>query len=211
MYIEMERKDKSKSVVVDKLLFGIGSPFTRRVANYQLPEKFKIPHILSYAGDGDPFDHLENFRAHLDLHGTPDEVASWAFPLTLSRNVVDWFKKLPLNFVDKFKELCKIFLTKLLALRTRKKPLGYLLTLHQRSNENLKEFMARFNQEKMAVEDPTKDMVFAALYQGISPEELLMKKLAQKQLSTLQGLMDKVEEFINREEILKAMASSRLP
>jgi hypothetical protein len=76
MYIEMERKDKSKSVVVDKLLFGIGSPFTRRVANYQLPEKFKIPHILSYAGDGDPFDHLENFRAHLDLHGTPDEVAS---------------------------------------------------------------------------------------------------------------------------------------
>jgi hypothetical protein len=38
-----------------------------------------------------------------------------------------------------------------------------------------------------------------------------MKKLVQKQLSTLYGLMDKVEEFINQEETLKAMASSRLP
>jgi hypothetical protein len=48
--------------------------------------------------------------------------------------------------------------------------------LHQHSNEYLKEFVARFNREKMAVEDPTDDMVFATLYQIISPEEPLMKK-----------------------------------
>jgi hypothetical protein len=36
-----------------------------------------------------------------------------------------------------------------------------------------------------------------------------MKKLAQKQPSTLQGLMDKVEEYIHQEETLKAMANSR--
>jgi len=53
----------------------------------------------------------------------------------------------------------------------------------------------------MAVEDPTKDMVYAALYQGISPKPL-MGKLARKQSSSLQGLMD-------QEETLKAMASSR--
>jgi hypothetical protein len=63
----------------------------------------------------------------------------------------------------------------------------------------------------MAVEDPTEGMVFTVLYQGISPEEPLMKKLARKQLSILQGLMDKVEEFINHEETLMALASSRLP
>jgi len=55
----------------------------------------------------------------------------------------------------------------------------------------------------MAVEDPTKDMVFVALYQGITPEEPLMKNLAWRQPSTLQGLMDKVEEFIHQKEILK--------
>jgi hypothetical protein len=38
-----------------------------------------------------------------------------------------------------------------------------------------------------------------------------MKKLVRKQMSTLQGLMDKVEVFINQEETLEAMSSSRLP
>jgi hypothetical protein len=208
--MEMERKDKSKSVVVDKLLVGTDSPFTRRVADYRLPDKFKVPQILSYAGDGDPLDHLENFQAHLDLHGTPDEVACRAFPLTLFGNARDWFRKLPSNSVDQFKELSKIFLTKFLAFRTKKKPSRYLLSLHQQSNESLKEFMAQFNREKVTVEDPTEDMIFATIYQGISPEEPLMKKLVWKQPSSLQGLMDKVEEFINQEETLKAMASSRL-
>jgi ubiquinone/menaquinone biosynthesis C-methylase UbiE len=61
------------------------------------------------------------------------------------------------------------------------------------------------------VEDSTDDMIFAAIYQGISPEDPLMKKWIRKQPSNLQGLMDKAEEFINQEETLKAMASSRLP
>jgi hypothetical protein len=48
------------------------------------------------------------------------------------------------------------------------------------------------------------DMDFASLFQSISPEESLMKKLARKQPSTLQGLMDKVKEFINQGENPKA-------
>jgi hypothetical protein len=40
-YMEMERKDKSKSIVVDKLLRGIDSPFTRRVADYLTQQEFK--------------------------------------------------------------------------------------------------------------------------------------------------------------------------
>jgi len=118
-------------------------------------------------------------------------------PLTLLGNARDWFRKLPPNFVDKFKKLSKIFLTMFLAFRKRKKPSGYLLTLHQQSNESLKEFMAQFNREKIKIKDKTEDVVFTAIYQGISPEESLMKKLAQKQLSTLQDLTDKIEEFIN--------------
>lgn len=60
---------------------GTCSPFTRRVVDYCLPEKLKVPHILSYIGDGDPLDHLENFRVHIDLHETLDEIACRAFPL----------------------------------------------------------------------------------------------------------------------------------
>jgi len=57
--------------------------------------------------------------------------------------------------------------------------------------------MAWFNQEKVTIEDSTKDMIFAAIFQGILPKEPLMKKLVRKQQSILQGLMDKIEELIN--------------
>lgn len=57
----MECKEEGKSMLVDKLLMGTGSPFTKRVAKFKLPKKFKIPQILSYVGTGDPIEHLENF------------------------------------------------------------------------------------------------------------------------------------------------------
>jgi hypothetical protein len=72
---EMEKKDKGKAVAVDRLLMGTGTPFTQRVIEYRLPEKFKVPQSQSYAGTGDPVEHLENFWVHLDLHRTPEKVA----------------------------------------------------------------------------------------------------------------------------------------
>jgi ubiquinone/menaquinone biosynthesis C-methylase UbiE len=65
--------------------------------------------------------------------------------------------------------------------------------------------MAPFNLEKMAVEDPTEDMIFRCLLSWHFPEEPQMKKWTRKQPRTLQGLMDKVKEFINQEETLKAI------
>jgi hypothetical protein len=181
------------------------------VVDYRLPEKFKVPQIQNYVEIEDPVEHLENFRVHLDLHGTPDEVACWAFALTLTENAWDWFRRLPPGFVDKFEGLDREFWGQFMAVRMPKKPLGYLLMLQQGSSETLKDFMACFNSKKMTVEDPTDDMIFAPLYQGLSQEGLLMRKLARKQPSTMHGLMDKVEEFINQEETLKTMISSRRP
>jgi len=58
-------------------------------------------------------------------------------------------------------------LGKFMAARVRKKPSRYLLTLQQGSDETLKDFVVCFNSERMIVEDPTDDMVYAALYQGL--------------------------------------------
>jgi hypothetical protein len=68
-----------------------------------------------------------------------------------------------------------IFLTHFLGSQERKKPSGYLLTLHQGEGESLKEFMIRFNAEILKVEDPTDGVIFSAIYNGISSEELVDK------------------------------------
>jgi hypothetical protein len=76
-----------------------------------MPDKFKIPQIEKYDGSEDPQDHLEAFREHLILHGTPDEIACRAFPLTLKGVAKDWFTGLPPKSVGTFKELGRLFLT----------------------------------------------------------------------------------------------------
>jgi hypothetical protein len=80
-------------------------PFTERVKAYPIPNKFKMPRIEKYDGSGDPQAHLEAFRESIILHGTPDEIACRAFPLTLKGVAKDWFTRLPSKSVGTFKEL----------------------------------------------------------------------------------------------------------
>ena len=80
-----------------------------------------------------------------------------------------------------------------------------MLTLHQKEGGSLKEFMIWFNTEKLKVEDPDEGVIFSAIYNGISSNEPMAWKIERRQLENLQELLDKVEEFINEEETLKAM------
>jgi hypothetical protein len=82
----MEKKEKHKAAVVNKLFVRTETPFTKRVVEYPLPNKFKSPQILSYSGISNPTEHLENYQMHLALHATPNEIACQAFPTTLLGN-----------------------------------------------------------------------------------------------------------------------------
>jgi hypothetical protein len=79
--------------------------FTGRVKAYPMPDKFKMPRIEKYDGNGDPQEHLGAFREHIVLHGTPDEIACRAFPLTLKGVAKDWFTGLPPKSLGTFKDL----------------------------------------------------------------------------------------------------------
>jgi hypothetical protein len=67
----------------------------------------------------------------------------------------------------------------------------------------------RFNQAKSSVENAIDEMVHSALFQGLRPEGPLMADLTHREPDNLMGLMDKVDEYINQEETLRAMIGSR--
>ena len=113
---------------------------------YAIPDKFKMQCVEKYDGNGDSKVHLEAFREHLILHGTLDEIACKAFPLTLMGVAKDWFTGLPPKSVDSFKELGYQFLAQFLAMRKWKKNATYLLTMCQGKEETLKDFMLCFNK-----------------------------------------------------------------
>ena len=129
-------------------------PFTKLMRAYAMPDKFKMPQVEKYDGSGDPQSHLEAFREHIVLHGTPDAIACRAFPLTLTGVAKDWFTGLPPKSVGTFKELRHLFLAQFLATWKRKKSVTSLLTMRQGNEETLKDFMLCFNKEKLEVDNP---------------------------------------------------------
>jgi hypothetical protein len=107
------------------------SPFADRMASFRLLEKFKVLDIKTYTGQEDPVQHLDNYQAHLELQGTPDEVAYRAFPLTLSGNAQEWSRRLPPKSIRNFDEFRKMFLTQFMAGIVRRKPAGTLTSIQQ--------------------------------------------------------------------------------
>jgi hypothetical protein len=186
-------------------------PFTERVKAYPMPDKFKMPRIEKYNGSGDPQDHLEAFREHIILHGTPDEIACRAFPLTLKGVAKDWFTGLPPKTVGTFKELGRLFLTQFLATRKRKKNATCLLTLRQGKEESLKDFMLRFNREKLEVDAPDDKTLLCALMQGVRAEGPLMAEVGRKNVKkvTLPQFMKLTEEFIHQEELVGTLLKAQ--
>ncbi|XP_062155145.1 uncharacterized protein LOC133863185 [Alnus glutinosa] len=201
----IQRNDKGKASLVENLLQKTTSPFTEEVANICLLEKFKVPEIPFYTGLEDPVEHLDNFRAHMDLHRTPEMVACRAFPLTLSGNARDWFRSLPPNSIRHFEDLGRMFLTQFMAGRVRRKPSGSLMSLHQGPEESLKDFFMRFNQARLEAEAATDDFIYGALFQGIRKDGALMADIARKPPQNLDGFMSKAEKYINQEETLRAL------
>jgi len=142
----------------------MSSPFTERIMAIQLSEKFKIPTIQTYTGVDDPTKHLDNYKTHMDLQGTPQELSCRALPLTLSGFARDWFRKLPPYSITSFEDLGWKFVTQFLVGCKRKKPSGQLMAMRQKEDESLKDYVVRFNQAKLTVDNPTEEMVYAAIY-----------------------------------------------
>jgi hypothetical protein len=92
----------------------------------------------------------------------------------------------------------------------RKKPVGSLMPLRQGPEESLKSFLIRFNQERLATEDAIEEFVYCALFLGIKRDGPLMADLARKPPRSVYEFMERVEEFINQEEILRAFLGFNL-
>jgi len=83
------------------------------------------------------------------------------------------------------------------------------MAMRQKGDESLKDYMIRFNQAKLTVDNPTEEMVYAVLYQGLRVEGPLMSEIALNHPENLADLTDVIEKYVNQEEILAALRESQ--
>jgi hypothetical protein len=103
-----------------------------------------------------------------------------------------------------------LFLTQFLATQKRKKSVTCLLTLRQGKEETLKDFMLRFNKEKLEVDSPDDKTMLNALMQGVRAEGPLMAEIGRNtQKVTLPQFMKLTEEFIHQEELIRMLLKAQ--
>ncbi|GFY86564.1 hypothetical protein Acr_05g0002030 [Actinidia rufa] len=165
-------------ITVDALVRQTDPPFTERVLRTRISSKFKLPTQLGiYEGKTDPMDHLDSYKSLMSLQGCSDEVMCKAFSATLKGLARSWFRKLSPGTVDSFGELSRLFVANFMSCRNRQKNASHLFTVHQKETESLKDFVKRFNQAVLDVEDPS-DKTLSAL-QSKADKYIAAEELAE--------------------------------
>lgn len=132
---------------VEELVQTTDSPFSSNIIMKKLLWKFKMPVIESFSGATDPLDHLEDYKALMQLQSVSNEIMCRAFPITLKGNSRTWYTKLQPGSICNFKELTENFVSYFIAGQRYTKPTTYLLNIKQGEWETLREYTARFNKE----------------------------------------------------------------
>ncbi|GFS37266.1 hypothetical protein Acr_00g0051020 [Actinidia rufa] len=76
-------------------------------------------------------------------------------------------KKLPPGTIDSFGDLSRLFVANFMSCRIRQKNASHLFTVHQKETENLKDYVKRFNQAILEVEDSSNKVVIMAMMEGL--------------------------------------------
>uniref|UniRef100_A0A2N9IJZ2 Uncharacterized protein n=1 Tax=Fagus sylvatica TaxID=28930 RepID=A0A2N9IJZ2_FAGSY len=201
---EMKSQVKAKAAKnLDMLIHHFESPFTKRVDEYPLPAKFKIPQLEIFDGFKDPLDYLDSFRTVMRLQGVSDEIMCRAFPTNLRGSARTWFNQLETGFIDTFSQLSRAFIDNFIGGRRSARPANYLLNIRQREGESLRSYLQRFNKEAVQIDEPNEYVALTAFNAGLRKGDFLFQ-LCKDPPKSMSELMYEAQKFINAEDAFEA-------
>ncbi|XP_058068535.1 uncharacterized protein LOC131217612 [Magnolia sinica] len=122
-----------------------------------------------------------------------------AFSITLSGSGRSWYRHLKAKSISSFAELSKLFLTQFISGKKSRKPTTHLFTLKQGNKESLKDFITRFNEEALLVEDYDDKMALSTMSSGLREGKLIFL-IGKNSPTTLAELINRAQKYTNAEE-----------
>ncbi|KAK3039898.1 hypothetical protein RJ639_028291 [Escallonia herrerae] len=178
----------------------VGRPFTEEVDHFPTPQNFKMPPCESYDGTGDPMEHLARFTSGMNLHLVPDQIMCRAFPATLKGAAHVWFQHLAPRSISCWAQLAESFRNNFLTSQIQRKNSSALFRIVQGPKESLKSYYARFNTEKLLIDNLDSGVTFAAMAKGVRPGTPLRFSLNKRPPEHMADLLDRVEKYLRAEE-----------
>ncbi|XP_010689511.2 uncharacterized protein LOC104903211 [Beta vulgaris subsp. vulgaris] len=182
---------------------GFTTPFEENIMKAFTPRKVKVPPIDHYDGTTDPIDHLAAFKVQMSVQTSSE--AAWCkfFPTTLKGLALTWFTELPYGSISSFNALETAFKQMFIAGRRHRKTSIHLMSIKQRREEDLADYIKRFNVESLKVSDLQDTVAFTALMSGLYPSSRFKLKLAESEASSFSEAMNLAQKFIQASDICK--------
>ncbi|KAL0355820.1 UNVERIFIED_CONTAM: hypothetical protein Sradi_4028900 [Sesamum radiatum] len=112
---------------------------------------------------------LRNTSPHFSwyLYGQSSVINAKLFVATLTGKAQEWFTSLPSGGIETFDQLIQKFTFHFASKRKQKRSATYLFNIRQGEGESLKNFIGRFNNETLEVQDLKIDMIVSILIHGL--------------------------------------------
>ncbi|XP_027152060.1 uncharacterized protein LOC113752123 [Coffea eugenioides] len=141
------------------------------------------------------------------LQTAADEIRCKTFPMFLKGKARLWFQGLAPGSIRNFPELARQFVAQFVPSKTYSKNATHLMTIRQRPDKSLRNFMTRFNAESLQIRDKDEKVVMAAFMNGLRVEELYYM-LVEKPPGDLEELLTPAHAAANAEEATRLKRES---
>ncbi|XP_016168774.1 uncharacterized protein LOC107611351 [Arachis ipaensis] len=188
------------------------NPFSDEITKFQMPKNFVLPTALEpYKGFGDPRAHIKKFQSMMFFNGANNEpVLCRAFPTYLDGAALLWFSKLSAGSISSFEELARSFIDYFAASRIYVHGSNYLGTIKQGQHESLKNYMTRFSEATMEIQDLDPAVHLHALKAGLRPGKF-RETIAITKPRTLEEFRERAVGQMEIEELREAQKPDRQP
>ncbi|XP_058106678.1 uncharacterized protein LOC131249988 [Magnolia sinica] len=131
----------------------------------------------------------------MQIQSATEAMMCRAFSITLSEATRNWYRQLKPRSINTFAELNRAFMTQFIVGKKSCKSSAHLLTLNQGSNESLKEFISRFNEETLQVDDYDEKMTLYALTSGLKEGKFLFS-IGKSPPTTMSEFMSRAQKYM---------------
>ncbi|KAF2617435.1 hypothetical protein F2Q68_00039218 [Brassica cretica] len=144
-----------------------------------MPRKFSFPSIKAYNGTTDPDNHVAQYRQRMLTvalpKGSREATMCKGFGSTLTGPALQWYINLPSRSIASFAFLSNKFVEQFASSKDLEKTSDSLSEILQHRAEPLRGYIARFNQEKVAIPECSIPTAISAFNRACSPTETSTK------------------------------------
>ncbi|XP_074297349.1 uncharacterized protein LOC141628061 [Silene latifolia] len=180
------------------------SPFVDDIALVGVPKGCVPPAIMLYGGTTDPLDHINHYKQKMMVITATvtlkEACMCKGFGSTLSGSALQWFVGLPNKSITSFADLVNVFNQQFASSRKPEKQTSDLYQIVQGFEEATRDYLNRFNKEKVAIPRCDITTSIEAFRRGLHQDSDLYKDLTKHPFTTFEEVQSKAIVVMRLEE-----------